>query len=59
MSIRPWRDIQRKKTKKIKVDVTDDKKELDVLETIMYSSDDNEDMVLSDDDSDSEFEQIS
>ena len=46
-----------KKSKKIKVEITEDKKELDVLETIMYSSDD--DMILSDDESCSEFEQIS
>ena len=39
-----------KKSKKIKVEITEDKKELDVLETIMYSSDD---------DLDSDFEQIS
>ena len=39
-----------KKSKKIKVEITEDKKELDVLETILYSSDD---------DLDSDFEQIS
>lgn len=43
--------VKNKKSNKIKVEITDDKKELDVLETIMYSSDDNEDMILSDEES--------
>jgi hypothetical protein len=48
----PRTPVKKKKSKKIKVEVTEDKKELDVLETIMYSSDDeNEDMVLSDEES--------
>ena len=55
----PRTPVKKKKSKKIKVEITDNKKELDILETILYSSDDNEDMILSDEESDSEFEQIS
>ena len=51
-----------KKSKKnnnnnIKVEITDDDKEPDVLETIMYSSDSESDLELTDF-SDSEFEQV-